>query len=75
MYTTAERQHAAWIGGSILSICGSFQQNWISNLEYAEYGSNILLDKLQNISIGNILMLFEILNTYCVIYFVSKSNS
>jgi actin-related protein len=34
-----ERQYASWIGGSILSICGSFQQLWITKGEYQEYGS------------------------------------
>ena len=34
-----ERHYASWIGGSILSICGSFQQLWISKAEYSEYGS------------------------------------
>lgn len=33
-----ERHHAAWIGGSILSICGSFQQMWFSRSEYEEFG-------------------------------------
>lgn len=36
-----ERHHSAWIGGSILGICGSFQQLWISREEYQEYGSII----------------------------------
>lgn len=36
-----ERQHAAWLGGSILGICGSFQQLWISREEYQEHGSGI----------------------------------
>jgi actin-related protein len=34
-----ERHYSAWIGGSILSICGSFQQLWITKSEYLEYGS------------------------------------
>lgn len=41
-----ERHHACWIGGSILSICGSFQQCWISKQEYQEYGPNLLLQRL-----------------------------
>ena len=41
-----EKQHAAWIGGSILSICGSFQQMWISKQEYQEYGPNICNQRL-----------------------------
>ncbi len=34
-----EHQYAAWIGGSILSICGSFQQLWLSRSEYEEQGA------------------------------------
>jgi actin-related protein len=41
-----ERQHGAWIGGSILSICGSFQQLWISKAEYQEYGNQIISNRL-----------------------------
>jgi actin-like protein 6A len=37
--TAVERQHAAWIGGSILSICGSFQQLWLTRQEYDEMGA------------------------------------
>ena len=33
-----ERQHAAWVGGSILGICGSFQQLWLTKSEYEELG-------------------------------------
>lgn len=36
--TAIERRNAAWIGGSILSICGSFQQLWVSKNEYEEFG-------------------------------------
>ena len=42
----SERHHAAWIGGSILGICGSFQQLWISKQEYEEYGINIVQSRL-----------------------------
>ena len=35
-----ERQHAAWIGGSILGICGSFQQLWLTRAEYEELGAH-----------------------------------
>ena len=35
-----ERQHAAWIGGSILGICGSFQQLWLTRSEYEEIGAH-----------------------------------
>jgi actin-like protein 6A len=34
-----ERQCAAWIGGSILTSLGSFQQLWLSRAEYEEYGA------------------------------------
>lgn len=37
-----ERNNSAWIGGSILSICGSFQQLWLSNAEYKELGTSII---------------------------------
>jgi len=33
-----ERRYAAWIGGSVLSSLGSFQQLWLSRAEYEEYG-------------------------------------
>lgn len=35
-----ERQHAAWVGGSILGICGSFQQLWLTRGEYEEQGAH-----------------------------------
>jgi len=35
----AERNYSSWIGGSILSICGSFQQLWLSKAEYEEQGN------------------------------------
>lgn len=34
-----ERKFSSWIGGSILSICGSFQQCWISKAQYEEFGA------------------------------------
>eukprot|EP01042_Synura_sphagnicola_P011229 gene11229-14359_t len=34
-----ERHFAAWIGGSVLGICGTFQQMWISRRQYDEVGS------------------------------------
>lgn len=37
-----ERRFAPWIGGSILSICGSFQQLWISKKEFDDYGPNLI---------------------------------
>jgi actin-like protein 6A len=41
-----ERLNAAWIGGSILGICGSFQQMWISKEEYLEYGDTLFAHRL-----------------------------
>jgi len=38
-----ERRFSPWIGGSVLSICGSFQQMWVSKEQYAEYGVNVLM--------------------------------
>ena len=40
-----EKHHAAWIGGSVLSICGSFQQLWVSKQEYEEYGPRVYKNK------------------------------
>jgi len=36
--TSMERRFNPWIGGSILASLGSFQQMWISKLEYEEQG-------------------------------------
>lgn len=44
--SVVEKNNAAWIGGSILSICGSFQQLWLSNAEYQELGSIIIDQKI-----------------------------
>jgi hypothetical protein len=43
-----ERQFAGWIGGSILSICGSFQQLWISKSEYSEFGATLFQHRLMH---------------------------
>lgn len=40
-----EQAHAAWIGGSILSICGTFQQMWLSREQYTELGAAALLKR------------------------------
>nr|CAD2181945.1 unnamed protein product [Meloidogyne enterolobii] len=40
--TTAERRFGAWIGGSIVSSLGTFQQLWISKGEYEESGRQIV---------------------------------
>merc|ERR1712150_363927 len=36
-----EKAFSVWLGGSILSCLGSFQQLWISRKEYEEHGSAI----------------------------------
>lgn len=35
---TVEKIHAPWIGGSILTSLGSFQQLWLSRKQYDDYG-------------------------------------
>jgi actin-related protein len=42
---TMERQCAAWIGGSILTSLGSFQQLWLSKAEYEEYGGTLAIQR------------------------------
>lgn len=42
---TVERRFASWIGGSILSSLGSFQQLWLSKKEYEEYGGALSLQR------------------------------
>ena len=46
--TSIERHHTTWIGGSIISICGSFQQLWLSNVEYQELGSAIIEERFNH---------------------------
>lgn len=36
-----ERSNAAWVGGSILTSLGSFQQLWLSKQEFEELGSTL----------------------------------
>lgn len=36
---SAEKRFTPWVGGSILSSCGSFQQMWMSRQEYEEHGA------------------------------------
>eukprot|EP00735_Rhodelphis_limneticus_P007474 TRINITY_DN20022_c0_g1::TRINITY_DN20022_c0_g1_i1::g.1329::m.1329 TRINITY_DN20022_c0_g1::TRINITY_DN20022_c0_g1_i1::g.1329 ORF type:complete len:450 (-),score=97.40,sp/Q84M92/ARP4_ARATH/41.19/3e-122,Actin/PF00022.14/9.7e-122,MreB_Mbl/PF06723.8/0.0066,MreB_Mbl/PF06723.8/0.012 TRINITY_DN20022_c0_g1_i1:83-1432(-) len=38
----SERRYSVWIGGSILSSLGSFQQLWVSAAEYQEHGESII---------------------------------
>ncbi len=40
-----EQHHAAWIGGSVLSICGSFQQLWVARKDYDEQGAYRVIEK------------------------------
>ncbi|KAL3089937.1 hypothetical protein niasHS_006389 [Heterodera schachtii] len=40
--TSTERRFGAWIGGSIVSSLGTFQQLWISKGEYEETGKSIV---------------------------------
>ena len=39
---STERRFAVWIGGSILSSLGSFQQMWMSRAEYDEHGKSLI---------------------------------
>jgi actin-related protein len=40
-----ERLCATWIGGSILTSLGSFQQLWLSKAEYEEYGAALAVQR------------------------------
>lgn len=40
-----EQSCAAWIGGSILTSLGSFQQLWLSQTEYEEYGAALAVQR------------------------------
>lgn len=42
---SVERSCSAWIGGSILTSLGSFQQLWLSRKEYEEYGSTLSIQR------------------------------
>ncbi|GMH38536.1 hypothetical protein BSKO_06420 [Bryopsis sp. KO-2023] len=37
-----ERRFSVWIGGSILASLGSFQQMWMSKMEYEEQGTSLI---------------------------------
>mmetsp|Transcript_32900 Transcript_32900/g.69226 ORF Transcript_32900/g.69226 Transcript_32900/m.69226 type:complete len:560 (+) Transcript_32900:149-1828(+) len=45
---SVENRYSAWIGGSILSSLGSFQQLWLSKKEYEECGSVLGLQRFKN---------------------------
>lgn len=40
--SSIERRFSGWLGGSILSSLGSFQQMWMSKLEYEEHGAELV---------------------------------
>ena len=40
--STYERKYAPWIGGSVLTSMGSFQQLWLSRAEYEEHGASFI---------------------------------
>lgn len=42
---SVERSHAAWIGASILTSLGSFQQLWLSRKEYDELGVSLAVQR------------------------------
>ncbi|KYQ88489.1 actin [Tieghemostelium lacteum] len=39
------RKYSTWIGGSILSSLSTFQNTWVSNFEYQEFGTSITHEK------------------------------
>ena len=43
-----EKQFSSWIGGSILGICGTFQQLYVSKQEYDEVGESIFEDRFDH---------------------------
>lgn len=45
---SVENRYSAWIGGSILSSLGSFQQLWLSKKEYEECGAFLGLQRFKN---------------------------
>ncbi|KAH8740810.1 BRG1/brm-associated factor 53A [Cryptosporidium ryanae] len=46
--STVEKKFSSWIGGSILSSLGSFQQMWFSKEEYLEHGIHLVERKCAN---------------------------
>eukprot|EP00906_Rhabdomonas_costata_P031914 RCo045017 len=40
--SAAERKNAVWMGGSILSSLGSFQQLWVSQADFKESGASVV---------------------------------
>ena len=46
MASASERQHGAWIGGSILASLGTFPDLWFSREEYKEHGAKMCHRKL-----------------------------
>jgi actin-related protein len=39
VHSCSEKKFSPWLGGSILSSLGSFQQMWMSKQEYEEHGA------------------------------------
>ena len=42
---SVERSCSAWVGASILTSLGSFQQLWLSRTEYEEYGTTLSVQR------------------------------
>ena len=40
--SSADKQHSAWIGGSIVASLGNFNSLWITKREYEEHGVGIV---------------------------------
>lgn len=45
VYAPAERKFSVWIGGSMLSTLSTFKDQWITKMDYQEYGTNIVHKK------------------------------
>jgi actin-related protein len=45
---SVERSQSAFIGGSVLTSLGSFQQLWLSRKEYDEYGAALAIQRFPN---------------------------
>lgn len=40
-----EKEHAAWVGGSVMTSLGAFDELWIDRFEYADSGSLQMIQK------------------------------
>lgn len=45
IFAPPERQYSVWIGGSVLSSLSTFEDMWIAEEEYQEYGKRIVHEK------------------------------